>query len=229
MKDNPCYPEALVDDPGWALLTDDPWYDDHPASKANIPNYLKAPSKAMVDAANAKADVARKNGEKLETLPALDLKNIMTRFNVKTEKDLWNKYVGDGNGQIPEDLWGVLPTIPKFPKPKKRSFADIAAANYTLSREDLDADDLDWDGDEDDVDGMDDEELRRWLEDYEEMIHHMYEGADYEDDAESPTTPPEIPAEPTSIPHNERDLINQPTPAMEGSNASGGIPRPTQM
>ncbi|KAL7629676.1 hypothetical protein AAE478_001199 [Parahypoxylon ruwenzoriense] len=227
LEENPCYPKELIDDPGWALLTDDEWYKDHPASAKNVDNYRKAPRKAAVDAAKAKVDAARKNGKKLDTMEAVDLKGMMKRVNLKTEKDMWNKWVGTGDGQIPEELWGVLPTIPKFPKPKKRSFVDVAAANDTLSLEDRDADDLDWDGHEDDVDHMDDEKLRRWLEDYEEITRRMYENG--EDDMKSRTVPPEVPAEPTSVPRGERDLVDQPTPAVAGSSASGRMPRPTKM
>lgn len=39
---NPCWPSSLIDDPGWALLTNDAWYDDHPASKAVIAGGLYA-------------------------------------------------------------------------------------------------------------------------------------------------------------------------------------------
>lgn len=158
LKENPCYPKELIDDPGWALLTDDEWYKDHPASAKNVDSYRKAPSKAMVDAAKAKVDAASKNGEKLDSIGAVDLKEMMKRFKVKTENDMWNKWVGTGDGQIPEELWGILPTIPKFPKPKKRSLVDAVAANDTLSLEDRDAEDLDWDGHEDDLENMGDEE-----------------------------------------------------------------------
>lgn len=227
LKENPCYPKELIDDPGWALLTDDEWYKDHPASAKNVDSYRKAPSKAMVDAAKAKVDAASKNGEKLDSIGAVDLKEMMKRFKVKTENDMWNKWVGTGDGQIPEELWGILPTIPKFPKPKKRSLVDAVAANDTLSLEDRDAEDLDWDGHEDDLENMGDEELRRWLEDYEEIMRRMYE--DGEDVVESRTVPPEVAAEPTMVPRGERDLADQPTPAMAGSNASGGMPCPTKM
>ncbi|KAI1210176.1 uncharacterized protein F4807DRAFT_467289 [Annulohypoxylon truncatum] len=223
LEENPCYPKDLVDDPGWALLTDDEWYKEHPASAKNIANYRKAPSKAAVDAAKIKVDAARKKGEKLDSMGDADIKRMMTAFAVKTEKDLWNKWVGTGDGQIPEELWGVLPSIPKFTKPKKRSFVDVAAVNDTLSLEDRDADDLDWDGHEDDVDDMDDEELRRWLEDYEEIMRRMYE------DVETHTAPPEVPAEPTPVAPGERDLVDQPPPAVTGSNASGGVPQPTKI
>ncbi|KAI0892932.1 hypothetical protein F4806DRAFT_505218 [Annulohypoxylon nitens] len=224
LKENPCYPKYLIDDPGWALLTDDEWYKDHPASAKNLANYRKVPSKSMVDAAKAKVDAARKRGEMLDPMSNNDIQNMMSAFGVQKETDLWSKWVGTGDGQIPEDLWGVLPSIPKFTKPKKRSFIDVAAANDTLSLEDRDADDLDWDGGEDNLDEMDDEELRRWLDDYEEIMRRMYEY-----DAETRTAPPEVPAEATLVSPDEKDLINQPTPAVTGSNASGGMPQPTEM
>lgn len=219
--DNPCYPKALIDDPGWALLTDDKWYEDHPASAQNTANYRKAPSEAAVSAAKGRVDAARKAGEKLDTIEAIGLQGMMGKLRFKTEKDMWEKMVGTNDGQIPEELWGLLPTIPAFKKPKKRSLVDAAAANGTLSLEDRDADGLDWDGDEDDVESMSDEELRMWLEDYEELMRRMYE-----DGEESRTTPPEVLAEPTLAPGDGRD---QPTPAMAGSVASGGMPRPTDV
>ncbi|KAI0838303.1 hypothetical protein F5Y06DRAFT_55419 [Hypoxylon sp. FL0890] len=227
LADNPCYPKALIDDPGWALLTDDPWYKDHPQSAQNVGNYRKAPTKAMVDAAKAKVDAAKKNGEKLDTMEAVDLKAMMKRVGSNSEKDMWNKWVGTGDGQIPEELWGVLPTIPKFPKPKKRSFADVAAANDTLGLEDRDADDLDWDGHEDDVDNMDDEQLRRWLEEYEEIMRRMYEVD--EDDVETRTTPPVVPAEPTFVPRDEGAFAEQPAAAVAGSTATDMMPQPTKI
>ncbi|KAI0101944.1 hypothetical protein F4776DRAFT_676147 [Hypoxylon sp. NC0597] len=227
LKENPCYPKALIDDPGWALLTDDEWYKEHPESAKNVGNYRKAPSKALLDAAKAKVDAARKNGEKLDAAGARDLAWMKQKFKANSDKDLWNKLVGTEDGMIPEEVWGVLPSLPKFPKPKKHSFLDLAAANDTLTLEDRDADDLDWDGHEDDVDHMDDEELRRWLEDYEKMMRRMYE--DDEDYMESRTTPTEVPAEPTLVPRDERELIHQPTPATARSNASSKIPVPTQV
>ncbi|OTA62371.1 hypothetical protein K449DRAFT_434033 [Hypoxylon sp. EC38] len=227
LKENPCYPKVLIDDPGWALLTDDEWYKEHPESAKNVGNYRKAPSKALVDAAKAKIDAAKKNGEKLDAAGPRDLAWMKKQFHANSDKDLWNKLVGTGDGQIPEELWGVLPSIPKFPKPKKRSFLELAATNDTLTREDRDADDLDWDGHEDDVDQMDDEELRRWLEDYEEMMRRMYE--DDEDYTESRTTPAEVAAEPTLVPRNERELIHQPAPATPRSNSLSKMPHPTQV
>ncbi|XXG95828.1 hypothetical protein Hte_002099 [Hypoxylon texense] len=221
LEENPCYPKALINDPGWALLTDDEWYKDHSTRAQNMANYRKAPSQTMVDDAEEKVGAARKNGDKLDTIETIDLQGMVNKLKFKTDKDMWSKMVGTSEGQIPEELWGVLPTIPEFRKPNRRSLADAVAANDTLSLEDRDADDLDWDGDEDDVEGMSDEELRRWLEDYEELMRRMYE-----DGEESRATPAEVPAEPTLVPRDERD---QPTAAMAGSNASGGVPYPTEM
>ncbi|KAK1978686.1 hypothetical protein LZ30DRAFT_598586 [Colletotrichum cereale] len=40
---NPCWPSTLIDDPGFALMTNDPWYNAHPASKRNTRLYRNAP------------------------------------------------------------------------------------------------------------------------------------------------------------------------------------------
>ncbi len=43
MTTNPCYPGQLANDPGFALLTNDPWYDHHPALQANRAGYESPP------------------------------------------------------------------------------------------------------------------------------------------------------------------------------------------
>ena len=43
LPENPCYLPRLVDDPGFALLTDDPWYLVHPTSQANRARYAQPP------------------------------------------------------------------------------------------------------------------------------------------------------------------------------------------
>lgn len=42
---NPCFPNKLVDDPGFALLTSDPWYELHPAAQAKRVGYSNPPSR----------------------------------------------------------------------------------------------------------------------------------------------------------------------------------------
>lgn len=45
LEANPCFPKKLVDDPGFALLTNDPWYELHPAAQANRVGYSSPPSR----------------------------------------------------------------------------------------------------------------------------------------------------------------------------------------
>ncbi|EFQ28545.1 uncharacterized protein GLRG_03689 [Colletotrichum graminicola M1.001] len=45
---NPCWPSTLIDDPGFALMTNDPWYNAHPASKRNTRLYRNAPPANIV-------------------------------------------------------------------------------------------------------------------------------------------------------------------------------------
>ncbi|KAF5523516.1 Chitotriosidase-1 [Colletotrichum aenigma] len=48
IPDNPCYPKTLIDDPGFALMTNDPWYNAHPASKRNTRLYRNAPGANII-------------------------------------------------------------------------------------------------------------------------------------------------------------------------------------
>lgn len=48
LTENPCWPSTLVDDPGFALLTDDRWYFDEGEARAdNVESYAKAPPLAL--------------------------------------------------------------------------------------------------------------------------------------------------------------------------------------
>ena len=48
LTENPCWPSTLVDDPGFALLTDDRWYFDEGEARAdNVKGYAKAPPLAL--------------------------------------------------------------------------------------------------------------------------------------------------------------------------------------
>ncbi|KAL8826184.1 MAG: hypothetical protein Q9191_003962 [Dirinaria sp. TL-2023a] len=44
---NPCWPSTLIDDPGFALLTSDPWYLDYPQRHQGAAAYAKAPPAAL--------------------------------------------------------------------------------------------------------------------------------------------------------------------------------------
>ncbi|KAH7317110.1 hypothetical protein B0I35DRAFT_504515 [Stachybotrys elegans] len=43
IPDNPCWPEMLVPDPGFALMTNDPWYNAHPTNKKYTQLYQHRP------------------------------------------------------------------------------------------------------------------------------------------------------------------------------------------
>ncbi|KAK4508202.1 hypothetical protein PRZ48_001940 [Zasmidium cellare] len=54
LKENPCWPEDIApDDPGFVLLTNDPYYNHHPEAKATIASYAEPPSRKRFDEANA--------------------------------------------------------------------------------------------------------------------------------------------------------------------------------
>ncbi|KAK8057782.1 hypothetical protein PG996_011719 [Apiospora saccharicola] len=203
---------------GLALLTDDEWYQHEGLRHAtNTADYRKSPTKAQVDAARRKIDAAG-----------------YRKVQPEERKKMWEKYVGDGDGQIPAELWGVLPSLPQFPKPKRvkrrSSLADVAAFNETLTLEDRDADDVDWDGREDDVDGMTDEELEQWLGEYEEVVRRMYVHAGEEERQEpTPTSPPVVDAEATmAVPREIEELVRGEPPAV-GSEVTDRLPLPTSM
>ncbi|KAI0467970.1 glycosyl hydrolases family 18-domain-containing protein [Xylaria cf. heliscus] len=44
---NPCWPSTLIDDPGFALLTDDPWYLGEPQRRQYLPYYAHDPPLAV--------------------------------------------------------------------------------------------------------------------------------------------------------------------------------------
>lgn len=53
LNDNPCWPSGLVpNDPGFALLTNDPWYDNHPKQAATAAHYHEPPSHAVLAKGN---------------------------------------------------------------------------------------------------------------------------------------------------------------------------------
>ncbi|KAF2219278.1 hypothetical protein BDZ85DRAFT_44460 [Elsinoe ampelina] len=47
LLDNPCLPHAAVDDPGFALLTNDPWYNRNPSYKKFRASYAKSPVSSL--------------------------------------------------------------------------------------------------------------------------------------------------------------------------------------
>lgn len=93
LRENPCYPNDLVDDPGWALLTDGPWYNE-PANvkyqQSTIP-YQKATDLKKVRDALAKPKTPRWFFQDIPNIQALKM-----RLGLKDEKRMWKKWVGDG-------------------------------------------------------------------------------------------------------------------------------------
>ncbi|KAK7936732.1 uncharacterized protein PG986_015170 [Apiospora aurea] len=242
LEENPCFPRDLIDDPGWALLTDDEWYKSEGRQHAaKTAEYRKSPTKAQVDAAKVKmaADANRKG--KLEALDGLSLADLMKKFKQKKEADMWNKLVGNGDGQIPIELWGVLPSLPPFPKPagvtrKKRhggSLDDIDGAapyNETLVLQDRDTNaDLDGDDHEVDLDSLTDEELEQWLAQYEEVARRMYAFAEEEEEELTPTSPPVVEAQATMAAVKGDEGLVRGEPAAVGSEVTDGLPLPTGM
>ncbi|KAF2172134.1 hypothetical protein M409DRAFT_49876 [Zasmidium cellare ATCC 36951] len=54
LKENPCWPEDIApEDPGFVLLTNDPYYNSHPEAKATVASYAEPPSRKRFDEANA--------------------------------------------------------------------------------------------------------------------------------------------------------------------------------
>jgi hypothetical protein len=96
LKDNPCWPSDLApDDPGWALLTDDPFYlQQHPELAHHTESYRSAPDLQSIQ------DALQKYGGKPPWLA-----------KGKNKRPSWWK-VGDGEGEIPQGFLGVLPGIP---------------------------------------------------------------------------------------------------------------------
>ncbi|KAK8061069.1 hypothetical protein PG997_015290 [Apiospora hydei] len=240
LEENQCYPRDLIDDPGWALLTDDEWYKSEGLQHApRTADYRRSPTKAQVDAAKARiaADTNRKG--KLEALDDISLVELTKKFTLKDEAKLWKKLVGNGDGQIPIELWGVLPSLPPFPKPagvtrKKRhgvSLDDVDVAsphNGTLALEDRDTNaDLDGDDHEVDLDSLTDEELEQWLAQYEEVARRMYVLA--EEEELTPTSPPVVEAQATMAAVKGEEGLLRGEPAAVGSEVTNGLPLPTGM
>ncbi|KAK8108537.1 hypothetical protein PG984_014338 [Apiospora sp. TS-2023a] len=219
LDENPCYPKELAGDPGWALLTDDEWYKSEGRQYTTMTaSYRKSPTKAQV----VKAIEAIRKGPahrraNLKPMTRLRLDQVVKRFGQGTTTNLWKKYVGDGDGQIPAELWGVLPSLPPFPKPvgipRRRSLADVDALNQTLTADDH----QDRNDNGDHLDGLTDEELNLWLYQYEETAHR------------TPTSPPVVEADATMTVARGVEEPVRSEPAAIGSEVTGSMPVPTGM
>ncbi|KJY00280.1 hypothetical protein TI39_contig337g00010 [Zymoseptoria brevis] len=54
LRENKCWPEHLVEDPGFALLTQDPYYKDYPIASAFASNYAQLIPQDVLDEAHLK-------------------------------------------------------------------------------------------------------------------------------------------------------------------------------
>ncbi|TQN72845.1 hypothetical protein CSHISOI_02596 [Colletotrichum shisoi] len=63
IPDNPCYPKTLIDDPGLALMTNDPWYNAHPASKRNPRLYRNGPGANIIAGQTNRPGYNKRDGE----------------------------------------------------------------------------------------------------------------------------------------------------------------------
>jgi hypothetical protein len=72
---NRCWPSTLVpNDPGFALLTDDPWYLNHPAAAISTVLYSAAPLNAVT---SGKSKYRTLNGRPWIAVRSLDLSDVM--------------------------------------------------------------------------------------------------------------------------------------------------------
>jgi chitinase len=81
MTQNLCYPSTLIDDPGFALLTNDKWYNTHLIDKAYNGEYAEAP----IDIVTA-GKVNKPGWNKRWTDPELDPEEILLNEGNSTRK-----------------------------------------------------------------------------------------------------------------------------------------------
>ena len=101
---NPCWPKELVpDDPGFALLTDDEWYKDHPKQAKKTGSYAKPPSEAVL---KGKTKLYEKIGE--DYFSGFDgLLDEIDKINDKVFKDAQSKgNTGDDGAWEPSGRQG---------------------------------------------------------------------------------------------------------------------------
>jgi hypothetical protein len=199
LKDNPCWPQHLApDDPGWALLYEDEFYQDqHPELRPHTASYRLAPDPQSVrDALNALA------GNGIST-------------TVQNNRPSWWR-PGNGRGQIPNELMGLLPGVPaRF----TRKFARDLNGNETTVPDDFD----DMDQSDSNIIGEEDvsqEEDEQWMRNYHEMLMSFY---NYPETSVN-TVPSTTEAKPTVQPDSSACSTST---AIAGSVATAEMPKPT--
>ncbi|RYP24622.1 hypothetical protein DL765_000448 [Monosporascus sp. GIB2] len=202
LKDNKCWPKELApEDPGWALLTNDEFYQagQHPDLQVHTQSYRGLPDLALVKQALAT------NKDK-PPYPFAKVEKVK---------------LGNGEGQVDAKYFGILPGVPK--NVRTRRFARVLRRNGTDPAED--ADDHSTFNDEmaqtdDYLDGdlsdYSDEDLNRWIEEYIKLMERYY--PDQDSDDVPPTTyaqqTPEGQGEPTTVPAIQGSLATAKVPAV---------------
>jgi hypothetical protein len=122
LEDNPCLPIPLTDDPGFALLTYDPWYEDDDNDTHSPEDYKKSPWKNLISSAGQtvpRNEPAKRWGEGgINTARVLDLlTNLPSSGYIPTlpvDFDPKNLVVDEGNSSrraTPEELFESLGLI----------------------------------------------------------------------------------------------------------------------
>ncbi|KAI0390319.1 hypothetical protein F5Y17DRAFT_71510 [Xylariaceae sp. FL0594] len=216
LDENPCYPKDLTDDPGWALLTNDPWYDDpgHEDFKKEATNYIKVPDLQRVR--DAQPDPKR------AVISYADVQAILEVLKaVKSEQSLIKNYVGDDDGRIPLAYWGVLPGLPALSPSPKRSLAMVAEAspNNTHNCQECRGRMGERGDSQDTLDGLSREELSELIERYLELVRR----AEEDDVGNRLLSPHEVMVHPTPAGQGEPKA----TVALAMSRAMEHVPRET--
>ncbi|KAK2047634.1 hypothetical protein LZ31DRAFT_608928 [Colletotrichum somersetense] len=63
ITDNPCWPQTLIDDPGFALMTNDPWYNAHPTNKRFTRLYRNAPPATLTRGKTNRPGFDKRDGD----------------------------------------------------------------------------------------------------------------------------------------------------------------------
>ncbi|KAK7947723.1 uncharacterized protein PG986_008609 [Apiospora aurea] len=215
LRDNPCWPSDLApNDPGWALLTNDEFYEtQHQNLKQYRELYTKPPP--LQDLKDA---LLKRGGQPPYPFSKIKKDKYKEIQFHNPAKKLWH---------IPDDYVGVLPSL-DFPLPIKRNWindTDDETGNNTVtgSRKVVDMvdikkmtiQDIHLTEDED-LERMDDAQLDAWMNRYLELLRRQSETS-------SNTSPPVSDAQPT--PAGQADPA--PEAASVGSLGFEELPQPT--
>lgn len=109
LTDNPCWPRTLTDDPGFALLTNDPWYIHNPARARGVGSYAHAPPFAV------------SNGK------------YRAGYQKRGDED-WGLAAGEGNSTSLEGFWmSLAAAAAAHPRPAQAE--TTPAGDYRLRQE----------------------------------------------------------------------------------------------